>query len=303
MAKTVAETIREITKNHIDRNKGLVIGQCLSAVGWVQNTIPARKKGIVELPMTDVAGAGIAVGASLIGGRPIFVLRFQSLLWLNASPIANYAAKAKKLFGYGAPIFIRAIASEGGGQGPIHSGTYHSILMSVPGLNICAPMTPNEYKKIWKSFIKKDEPLLVSEHRRSYKSKMELKDINKHYKPVVTIIGVSAARFECLNASLYLNKIGIKTNLINLLWLKPLNFTKAQIASVKKSKFSLIVESGYEICGTARSISYELNHITGKKIYALGMKDAIPGAAKYLENGTPTETQIVNKIKDILKNI
>ncbi len=303
MAKTVAETIKEITKNHIDKNKGLVIGQCLSAVGWVQNTIPPRKKGLIELPMTDVAGAGIAVGASLIGGRPIFVIRFQSLLWLNASPIANYAAKAKDLFGYSAPIFVRAIASEGGGQGPIHSGTYHSIFMSVPGLNVCAPMTPNEYKKIWKSFIRKDEPFLVSEHRRSYKSKIELKDIYKHYKPEITIIGVSAARFECLNASLYLNKIGIKTNLINLIWLKPLKFTKQQIVSIKKSKFSLIVESGYEICGTARSISYELTHITGKKIYALGMKDAIPGAAKYLENGTPTQAEIVNKIKEILKKI
>ena len=91
------------------------------------------------------------------------------------------------------------------------------------------------------------------------------------------------------------------TNLINLYWLKPLKFTKAQISSIKKSKFSLIVESGYEICGTARSISYELNHITGRKIYALGMKDAIPGAAKYLENGTPTQAQIINKIKELLK--
>ena len=40
---------------------------------------------------------------------------------------------------------------------------------------------------------------------------------------------------------------------------------KHKLLLVKKSKFSLIVESGYEICGTARSISYELNHITGKK--------------------------------------
>ena len=155
MEKTVADTIREITKNHIDQNDGIVIGQCLTAVGWVQNTIPPRKKGTIELPMTDVAGAGIAVGASLIGGRPIFVLRFQSLLWLNSSAIVNYAAKAKSLFGYPAPIFVRAIASEGGGQGPIHTGSFHSIFMSVPDLKICCPMTPNEYKKIWKDFIQK----------------------------------------------------------------------------------------------------------------------------------------------------
>ena len=65
MEKTVAETIKKITADHIKKNDGVVMGQCLSAVGWVQNTVPNQKKGIIELPMTDVAGAGFAVGAFL----------------------------------------------------------------------------------------------------------------------------------------------------------------------------------------------------------------------------------------------
>ena len=89
MGPTVADTIRELTRRHIDENNGLVIGQCLSAVGWVQNTVPAQEIGIEELPMTDVAGAVIAVGAALTGRRPIFILRFQSLNWLNSSPLVN----------------------------------------------------------------------------------------------------------------------------------------------------------------------------------------------------------------------
>ena len=48
MGKTVAETIKEITKTHLNKNNGVVMGQCLSAVGWVQNTIPPQKKGIIE---------------------------------------------------------------------------------------------------------------------------------------------------------------------------------------------------------------------------------------------------------------
>ena len=62
MEKTVAETIKELTKDHINKRNGKVIGQCLTAVGWVQNTVPPQKKGIIELPMTDLAGAGFAVG-------------------------------------------------------------------------------------------------------------------------------------------------------------------------------------------------------------------------------------------------
>ena len=125
MGKTVAETIREISKIHLDKNDGLIMGQCLSAVGWVQNTVPAQKKGIVEFPMTDTAGAGFAVGAAVGGRKPIFILRFQSFLWLNASPLINNAAKSKEIFGYSAPVFIRAIASEGISSGPIHTNCYN----------------------------------------------------------------------------------------------------------------------------------------------------------------------------------
>ena len=105
MGKSVAETIRDLSKKIIDKNKAVVIGQCLSAVKWSSNTVPPQKKGIIELPMTDIAGAGFAVGISLTGIRPIFILRFQSFLWLNASPLVNHAAKAKEMFGYGAPVF------------------------------------------------------------------------------------------------------------------------------------------------------------------------------------------------------
>ena len=303
MEKTVAETIKQITKNHIDKNKGIVIGQCLTAVGWVQNTIPPRKKGTIELPMTDIAGSGIAVGASLIGGRPIFVLRFQSLLWLNASPIVNYAAKAKTLFGYPAPIFVRAIASEGGGQGPIHTGSFHSMFMSVPNIFICSPMTPKEYKKIWVEFMKKDDPFLVSEHRRSYKSSKELDDIFLYKKPDLTLFGISSTRFDCVEVVKILKKKGIKVNLVNVLWLKPTKFSKKQLNSLRNSKFGLVIDSSYEICGAARSIAYDLSNLTEKKVYALGAEDRIPGAAERLENASPTIKMIISKIRKLLKKI
>ena len=301
MGKTVAETIKDITKDHIDKNKGSVIGQCLTAVGWVQNTIPPRKKGTIELPMTDIAGAGIAVGSSLLGGRPIFVIRFQSLLWLNASPIVNYAAKAKELFGYSAPVFVRAIASEGGGQGPIHTGSYHSMFMSVPNLYICSPMTPKEYKKIWSKYMSKDHPFLVSEHRRSYKSNKELKDRLEFKNPDVTIFAISSTRFECSEVVESLKHKGLKINFVNVLWLKPLKFNKKQISSLMNSKLGLVVDSSYEICGAARSIAYDLSIRTKKMVYALGMEDKIPGAAVRLETGTPSKDLIIKKILEILK--
>ena len=75
----------------------------------------------------------------------------------------------------------------------------------MPGLQICAPMTPYEYKNIWKAFKKNNQPMLVSEHRRSYKSYIEFKDqIKKNSK--ITIFAISAGRFNLEKAKNILKK-------------------------------------------------------------------------------------------------
>ena len=100
MAKTTAEVIREITINHLSSNEGLLFGQSLKGAGWLGGTIP-NCDGLVDLPITDIAGPGFAVGAALMGVRPIFLVRYQGFLWLNASPIINYAAKSLSIWIYG----------------------------------------------------------------------------------------------------------------------------------------------------------------------------------------------------------
>ncbi len=301
MGKTVAETIRNLSKKILDKNKGIVIGQCLSGVGWVQNTVPAQKKGIVELPMTDVAGAGFAVGAALAGIRPIFILRFQSFLWLNASPIINHAAKSKEIFGYGAPVFIRAIASEGPSSGPIHTNCYHSPFAHMPGLPICAPMTPKEYNEIWKKYLKSDSPMLVSEHRRSYKETIEFKDeINEDSR--LTLFLISASRFEVDKIREKLQKRDAKIDVFHILWLKPFIVNKKYIDSLKKTKIGLVVDSTYEICSVSEHISLKLmQKVNISKVFNYGMKDKSPGCSPSLLNGTPDSGMIVQKIIKLIK--
>jgi len=302
MAKTVAETIRKITKRHLDTGKGFVIGQCLTAVGWVQNTIPKQKKGIVELPMTDTAGMGTAVGASIVGSRPIIVLRFQSFLWLNSSPLVMHAAKAKEIFGYGAPVFVRAIASEANyGQGPVHGNNYHSPFIHMPGLNVCAPMTPKEYSNIWSQYMKDSSPYLVSEHRSSYKSDKEFKNIyNRDAK--ITIFAISSARLNALKALDILKEKKIKFNLIHVVWLSPFKISKKDVEALKKSKNGLVIDASYTECGITSSIAYDLMQKTNAKVFALGLDNRSSGASQQTENGTPSPRKIANTIKKILKN-
>ncbi|MEX2614775.1 MAG: transketolase C-terminal domain-containing protein [Alphaproteobacteria bacterium] len=299
MGETVADTIRELTRRHIAENNGLVLGQCLSAVGWVQNTVPEQEAGIEELPMTDTAGAGIAVGAALTGRRPIFILRFQSLVWLNASPLVNHAARVKAIFGYGCPLFIRASGDEGHSMGPVHSGAHHAPFMYVPGLTVVAPMTPGEYRDIWAHFMAHDDPLFVSEHRLSYNNTEELPDRIEDGADI-TLFAASASRFSLAEAAARLREDGIRVNIVHLVWLKPLNVPEAALAALRASGNGLVLDSGFEICGASRSIAYELTHLTGVRVHALALEDRPSGVAKRLENLSPQPERIVKEVRNIL---
>jgi len=294
---TVADTIREISRRHLEENNGLLLGQAISAVGWVNNTVPDCR-GIIELPMTDVAGAGIAVGTAMVGRRPIFVLRFQDFLVLNGSQLIFYAAKSKELHGRSTPIFVRAIAADG--IGPVHSGVLHSIFMHFPGFRVCSPMTPKEYEAIWSDFMAHDDPMIVSEHRISFSNTEELDDI-LHINADITLYPISATRFEAVKASELLAKEGIVCNVVHILWLKPFVADERMIQPLRQSNHGLVIDAGHEIAGAAQSIAYQLTQVTGIVVKALGLKDHTKCLCPSLKNEIPTADRIVEIVRIILK--
>lgn len=294
---TVADTIREITRNHLVENNGLLLGQAITAVGWVNNTVPDCA-GIVELPMTDVAGAGIAVGAAMVGRRPIFVIRFQDFLVLNGSQLIFYAAKAKELHGKSAPIFVRAIGAEG--IGPVHSGVVHSIFMHFPGFRVCSPMTPKEYEEVWKVFMENDDPMIVSEHRVSYSNNQEMDDVLVEDADI-TLYAIASTRFEVGKAAQMLEAEGVKCNIVHLLWLKPFEVTNRLTDPLDHSRLGLVIDSSYEIAGASQSIAYELNQATHRNVKALGLYDKTKCLCPPLQNKAPDANRIYETAREMLR--
>ena len=293
---TVADTIREISRRHLEEGHGLLMGQSISAVGWVNNTVP-NCEGIVELPMTDVAGAGIAVGAAMVGRRPIFVVRFQDFLILNGSPLIFYAAKSKELHGKATPLFVRAIAADG--IGPVHSGVLHSIFMHFPGFRVCSPMTPMEYKAIWADFMEHDDPMIVSEHRASFLNVDELNDII-YSDAHMTLYPISATRFEAVRAAELLARDGIRCNVVHILWLKPFIVEDRMIEPLRQSCHGLVIDAGHEIAGASQSIAYEITLASGIPVRAFGLLDNTKCLCPPLQNKYPDTLAIYNKVRSIL---
>ena len=302
MARTVAETISFLTRQHLEKNGGLLFGQCITAVGWVGGTVPemTEKEGIVELSMADVAGAGIAVGAAVVGRRPIFVVRYQGFMWYNAAPLLNYAAKSKEMWGVPCPILVRAIAMEGG-IGPVASGSHHGMVMRMPGMPVCAPMTPREWIQAWDWYMDHDQPLYLSEHRRSFPLDGEMECLLGD-RPAITLLAISAARLRAIEAVDLLKSEGVECDLVHVVWLKPFKATEVMLESLRKSKLGLVIDSDFEIAGTSRSIAYELMLEASVPVFAMGLEDRTAGFAPHLDNGTPSAERIAEKVKALLRN-
>jgi len=301
MEKNLRETIKDIIKNHLLKNKGKVFGQCLTAVGWVGGTLPElyEKDGMIELSMADVAGSGIVVGAGLMMTRPIYVIRYQGFNWYNCPMIVNYACKSKEIWKKPCPILVRGIAMEGG-IGPVAGSSHHSLYYRMPGVKILSPMTPEEYKQTYKYFMKNDDVIYVSEHRGSYDNTKELNDII-YDKSDIVIFAISITRFEALKAQAILKNENIKVSVVNMFWIKPYKITERHIKTLKNSKFGgLVIDDDYED-GIAKSIASDLSNISGKSIKTLGLKNKTAGFHPDVDNLPPNAQQIYKLIKKIIK--
>ena len=296
MGKNLRTTIKEIIRGHLKKKKGKVFGQCLTAVGWVGGTLPElyEKDGMVEVSMADVADGGFVVGAALMKSKPIYVIRYQGFNWYNCPMIINYACKSKEIWKVPCPVFVRGIGMEGG-IGPVAGSSHHSLYFRMPGVKIASPMTPMEYHKVYKSYMKDDDVYYVSEHRGSYDNEKEFKDIF-FSKPDLVIFAISITRFNARDAVMHLNKKGYKIAFANILWVKPLKLKKQSIKNLKKSKFGGIVLDDDYTDGVAKAIANDLNLKTSKPLYTMGLKNKTAGTGKDLDNLPPTRDEIISKI-------
>lgn len=303
MELDLASVIAKNCRSMLEDKDGLILGQCLTAVGWVAGTVPnlPDHPGIIELSMADVAGGGIAVGAALNARKPVvYVIRYQGFLWYNAISIINYAAKSLELFRVPCPLLVRAIASEGS-IGPVAGNSHHSILLRMPGLNVIAPMTPKEWTEAWEfHFGTNLNPTVLSEHRSSYKITKDF-NVYRSAEPQVTILGISAGRLSALTAAGQLTQEGINVDLFHLVWLSPLRFPEEYLNSLTKSKFGLIIDSDYESWGAVQALAFQIMELVpGVIIKVCGLDKKSAGFSKLSDNVTPDSDKIIAKIKNQL---
>lgn len=247
--------------------------------------------------MDDTGGSGIAVGCSR-KVPTIYIVRYQGFQWFNSAFIANLAAKSKEMWGVPRRLFIRSIAMEGG-IGPVASNSHHGIFTRMPGIVVVAPMTPGEYLQIVDYFNTHDDPMYISEHRKSFDIDYEMPDlVNRHSH--ITLFPISAARLNAVKAAEVLSEEGIVCNIVHLLWLKPFMVTDRILDPLNNSKFGgIVIDTDYEN-GVSKCIAHDLMLASGKPVRALGLEERTAGFAPHLDNLPPSPKKICEYVKRIV---
>jgi pyruvate/2-oxoglutarate/acetoin dehydrogenase E1 component len=216
-------------------------------------------------PLSEDAMTGAAIGMALAGLRPIHVHIRMDFLMLAMNQLVNVAAKSRYMYGGRVivPLVVRAMIGKSWGQGAQHSQGLHGFFMHVPGLKVVAPSTPYDAKGCLAAAVRDDNPVIYVEHRLLHFQHGPVPGTSYSVAPGrarvslagedITLVGISYMQVECLRAGRYLKEAGINAEVIDPIWLSPLDIdTIAQ--SVEKTGRLLVVDTGWLPCGASAEI-------------------------------------------------
>jgi len=123
-----------------------------------------------ETPISENSVVGMAVGAAMLGLRPVVEIMFMDFIALTIDQILNSAGKLHYMYNgqVTVPLVIRTPGGAKGGYGPSHSQMLSNLLVGIPGIKVVAPATPAAAKGLLKSAIRDPNPVVVIENKRLY---------------------------------------------------------------------------------------------------------------------------------------
>ncbi len=192
------------------------------------------EKRVIDTPISETAIVGAAIGASLMGMRPIAEMQFIDFISCAFDMLVNYAAKSRYRWGAGVPIVVRGPCGGGVHGGPFHSQNPEAYFMNVPGLKIVAPATPTDAKGLLTAAIRDPDPVIYLEHKFLYRRIKEEVPDGEVVTPIgkarvarvgrdVSIITYAAMLHVALEAAEAAARDGIDVEVVDLRTLLPLD--------------------------------------------------------------------------------
>ncbi|MBO6882787.1 MAG: alpha-ketoacid dehydrogenase subunit beta [Marivita sp.] len=221
---------------------------------------------VMDTPISELGGAGVAVGAAMTGLRPIFEFQFSDFATLGMEQIVNQAAKIRYMLGgaVSVPVVMRFPSGSGTGAAAQHSQSLEAWTAHVPGLKVVQPATPADAKGLLLAALEDPDPVMIYEHKILYKMKGHVPD-GYYTTPIgkaavmregkdLTIVATSIMVHKALDAAETLAAEGIEAEVIDLRTIRPMD-RDTVLASVRKTGRLVCVYEAVKTLGVGAEVS------------------------------------------------
>jgi 2-oxoisovalerate dehydrogenase E1 component beta subunit len=220
---------------------------------------------VIDTPISESAIVGAAVGAALMGMRPVAEMQFMDFISCGFDQIVNMAAKIHYRWGAAVPIVVRGPSGAGVHGGPFHSQSNEMWFVHVPGLKVVAPATASDAKGLIKASIRDNNPVIFYEHKYLYrriKEEVPGEDFVVHLGKAavrregsdVAVITYGAMVWTALEAADVLARDGISLEVVDLRTLLPYD-EQCVLSSVRKCSKVILLHEDTRIGGLAGELA------------------------------------------------
>ena len=227
------------------------------------------EKRVIDTPISELGFAGIGVGSTMTGNRPIIEFMTFNFALVGIDQIINNAAKIRQMSGgqFPCPIVFRGPTASAGQLAATHSQAFESWYANCPGLKVIVPSNPYDAKGLLKSAIRDNDPVIFMESEQMYGDKGEVPD-GEFTLPIgvaeikrkgsdVTIVSFGKIIKEAYKAADVLEEEGIECEVIDLRTIRPMDYNTI-FNSVKKTNRLVILEESWPFGNIATEISYQV---------------------------------------------
>jgi 2-oxoisovalerate dehydrogenase E1 component beta subunit len=269
---------------------------------------------VIDTPISESAIVGAAIGAALVGMRPVAEMQFIDFISFALDQIVNFAAKCRYRWGAGVPIVIRGPSGGGVHGGPFHSQNPEGYFFNVPGLKIVCPSTAYDAKGLIKAAIRDPDPVLYFEHKFLYRRIKEDLPTEDFVVPIgkaalrregedLSIITYGAMVYKALEAAEALAQMGIDVEVLDLRSILPLD-EEAILATAKKTSKVIVLHEptltggpGGEV--VARIAEKAFEYLDGPIVRIAPPDTPVPYSPPLEEAFLPQTKDIVEKAKKL----
>ena len=226
---------------------------------------------VIDTPISELGFAGIGVGSTMTGNRPIIEFMTFNFSLVGIDQIINNAAKIRQMSGgqFPCPIVFRGPTGSAGQLAATHSQAFDNWFANCPGLKVIVPSNPYDAKGLLKSAIRDNDPIIFMESEQMYGDKGNVPQ-EEYLIPIgeaevkkegndVTVVSFGKIIKEVYKASDKLKEKNIDLEIIDLRTIRPLDIDTI-INSVKKTNRLVIVEEAWPFGNVSTEISHQIQN-------------------------------------------